>query len=164
MYLEFLVVSHCFILYSGLKMQYVISAARGLSIRIKTREKGSIMRQCGIMGFVYFIIKQPPLLMKIRVKQAEMFTKEVIYWSFIYVGFSHGLPTSSFTVTGVRKWAAGDKMNLIQISVCLNILEKHLGWSEDTNQKIHNKVTVVFSNLDVKTSHIHTSRRTNETM
>ncbi len=37
------------------------------------------MRQCGIMGFVYFIIKQPPLLMKIRVKQAEMFTKEVIY-------------------------------------------------------------------------------------
>ncbi len=35
------------------------------------------VRQHGIMGLVYFIVKQPPLQMKIY--KAEMFTDKVMY-------------------------------------------------------------------------------------
>ncbi len=58
----------------------VISDIRGLSIKtIKTKwQLGDGMKQCGIMGFVSFIVKQPPCQMKTCETQGEMFTDEVI--------------------------------------------------------------------------------------
>ncbi len=38
-----------------------------------------LMKQCGITGSVYFIVKQLPLQMKIYLTQAEIFTGEVMY-------------------------------------------------------------------------------------
>ncbi len=47
-------------------MEHAISATRSLSIKSKTtKEFDDILMQCGIIDFVYFIVKQPPLQVKV---------------------------------------------------------------------------------------------------
>ncbi len=69
--------------YVPLLIQYAKSDTKVVSVKTSDKynqEGGDVVKWRGIMmGFVYFIVKQPPLQVKIYLTQTEMFAYKVMH-------------------------------------------------------------------------------------